>query len=76
MIFQIISVVAISVVISLFASLVIAYIMHRRITVDDIDGLKLALEGKADARHYHYEADIVDANPMENIFKEEAEERE
>ena len=76
MIFQIISAVAISVIISLLASLVIAYVMHRRINVDDVDGLKLALDGKADARHYHYQADIVNANPMENIFKEEAEERE
>lgn len=63
-------------IISLLASLVIAYVMHRRINVDDVDGLKLALDGKADARHYHYQADIVNANPMENIFKEEAEERE
>ena len=58
MIFEVISAVAISVTISLIMSMGIAYIMHRKITIDDIDGLKIALDGKADSRHAHHQDDI------------------
>lgn len=60
MIFEVISAVAISVTISFIMSLGIAYLMHRKITIDDIDGLKVALDGKADTRHLHHKDDIVD----------------
>lgn len=58
MIFAVISAVAISVFISLVLSMGIAYIMHRKITIDDIDGLKIVLDGKADTRHAHHPDDI------------------
>lgn len=58
MIFEVISAVAISVSISFIMSLGVAYIMHRRITIDDVDGLKFVLEGKADSRHGHHSADV------------------
>lgn len=58
MIFGLISAVAISVTISLIMSVGIAYMMHRKITIDDIDGLKIALDGKADTRHAHHPEDL------------------
>lgn len=60
MIFEVISAVAISVTISLIMSVGIAYMMHRKITIDDIDGLKIVLDGKADSRHAHHPEDIFD----------------
>lgn len=60
MIFEVISAVAISVTISFIMSMGIAYLMHRKITIDDIDGLKIVLDGKADSRHSHHPEDIFD----------------
>ena len=60
MIFEVISAVAISVTISFIMSMGIAYLMHRKITIDDIDGLKIVLDGKADSRHAHHPEDIFD----------------
>lgn len=60
MIFEVISAVAISVTISFIMSLGIAYLMHRKIGIHDIDGLQIALDGKADTRHAHHKEDIID----------------
>ena len=60
MIFEVISAVAISVTISFIMSMGLAYLMHRKITIDDIDGLKIVLDGKADTRHAHHPDDIFD----------------
>lgn len=65
MIFEVISAVAISVTISFIMSLGLAYLMHRKITIDDIDGLKVVLDGKADSRHLHHKQDII--NVEENF---------
>lgn len=60
MIYEIISAVSISVTVSFIMSLGIAYMMHKKIAVRDVHGLKVLLDGKADTRHTHFKADIID----------------
>lgn len=59
MIFEVISAVAISVTVSFVMSVGVAYMMHRKISIMDVNGLKVILDGKADARHTHYKEDII-----------------
>ena len=59
MIYEIISAVSISVTVSFILSLGIAYMMHKKITVRDVQGLKVLLDGKADTRHFHHNEDIL-----------------
>ena len=60
MIFEVISAVAISVTISFIMSLGLAFLLHKKITVKDIDGLQTLLDGKADTRHFHLTEDIIE----------------
>lgn len=64
MIYEIISAVAISVTVSFIMSLGIAYMMHKKITVRDVHGLKVLLDGKADTRHFHRKEDIIDVEAV------------
>lgn len=59
MIYEIISAVSISVTVSFIMSLGLVYMMHKKITVRDVQGLKVLLDGKADARHAHFKEDII-----------------
>lgn len=64
MIFEVISAVAISVTVSFVMSLGVAYMMHRKISIMDVNGLKVILDGKADTRHTHYKDDIIDVEDI------------
>lgn len=64
MIFEVISAVAISVTVSFIMSVVVAYMMHRKISIMDVNGLKIILDGKADSRHTHYKEDIIDVEDI------------
>ena len=64
MIFEVISAVAISVTVSFFMSLGVAYMMHRKISIMDVNGLKIILDGKADSRHTHFKEDIIDVEDI------------
>lgn len=64
MIFEVISAVAISVTVSFVMSVGVAYMMHRKISIMDVNGLKVILDGKADTRHTHYKEDIIDVEDI------------
>ena len=59
MIYQIITAIAIAVLISVMFSMFIAYFLHRKIEIADIEGLQLALDEKAASVHMHHSRDIV-----------------
>lgn len=59
MIYQIISTIAIAVLINMMFSILIAYFSHRKITIADIEGLQMALDEKAASAHMHHSNDIV-----------------